>query len=266
MKTVFDASNNLEAYMVMHQLERAGIDAKIVGEHLQGAVGELPAAGNVRVVTSAEDVVEARNVIAQWEASEIDVEAEPVQRKKTSYAGATGFLLGAALASVFLLWAYNSPIENEQADYDRDGVVDEFFHSKAGFYDRIEGDRNGDGTIDIRHFYTRREGPVRTDSDDDFDGVFEHVTIYRYAQPRVDEIDSNGDGLADIRYHYENGVVVRSEIFDPVPHRLRKTQAYSTGKLVEARWDSNNDGELDTLIEYDEFEEVSSRTPIAIDQ
>lgn len=108
MKTVFDASNNLEAYMVMHQLELAGIHAEIVGEHLQGAVGELPAAGNVRVVTSTEDVVEARNVIAGWEASEVDIEVEPAKRQETSYPGITGFLLGAGLASAFWLWICSS--------------------------------------------------------------------------------------------------------------------------------------------------------------
>ncbi len=47
MKVVFDASSNIEAHLVKHQLQQAGIDAKIEGEYLQGAVGELPAMGNV---------------------------------------------------------------------------------------------------------------------------------------------------------------------------------------------------------------------------
>ena len=69
MKTVYDASNNIEAHLVMHQLQQAGIDARIEGEYLQGGIGELPAAGNVRVIVNSEDEAEARFVIADWEAA-----------------------------------------------------------------------------------------------------------------------------------------------------------------------------------------------------
>lgn len=69
MKSVFDASSNIEAHLVMHQLQQAGIKAAIEGEYLQGAVGELPAAGNVRVLVPEKDVDAAREVIADWESN-----------------------------------------------------------------------------------------------------------------------------------------------------------------------------------------------------
>lgn len=69
MKTVFDASSNIEAHLAMHQLQQAGIAAAIQGEYLQGGIGELPAIGNVRVVVPDEDVEAARQVIADWEAA-----------------------------------------------------------------------------------------------------------------------------------------------------------------------------------------------------
>ena len=69
MKTVYDASSNIEAHLVMHQLQQAGIEATIQGEYLQGGIGELPAAGNIRVNVPAKDVAEARKVIADWEAA-----------------------------------------------------------------------------------------------------------------------------------------------------------------------------------------------------
>ena len=69
MKTVYDASSNIEAHLIMHQLQQAGIEATIQGEYLQGGIGELPAAGNIRVVVPAKDVAEARQVIADWEAA-----------------------------------------------------------------------------------------------------------------------------------------------------------------------------------------------------
>jgi hypothetical protein len=69
MKTVFDASSNIEAHLVMHQLQQAGIEATIQGEFLQGGIGELPAAGNIRVLVDEKDVAEARQVIADWDAA-----------------------------------------------------------------------------------------------------------------------------------------------------------------------------------------------------
>ena len=69
MKTVYDAATNIEAHLVMHQLEQAGIEASIQGEFLQGGIGELPAAGNIRVMVDPKDEAEARLVIADWDAA-----------------------------------------------------------------------------------------------------------------------------------------------------------------------------------------------------
>jgi len=70
MKIAYDASSNIEAHLVLHQLQQAGIKAAIEGEYLQGAVGELPAAGNVRVMVPAADLDAARQVISDWEAAD----------------------------------------------------------------------------------------------------------------------------------------------------------------------------------------------------
>lgn len=70
MKTVFNASSTLLAHMALHQLQGAGIDAQILGEHLNGALGELPAYGNVRIVVEDKDAAEAEQVIAEWESAE----------------------------------------------------------------------------------------------------------------------------------------------------------------------------------------------------
>lgn len=70
MKLAYDASSNIEAHLVLHQLQQAGIKAVIEGEFLQGGVGELPAAGNVRVLVPTSEFDAARQVIADWEASD----------------------------------------------------------------------------------------------------------------------------------------------------------------------------------------------------
>ena len=80
MKTAYDAANNIDAHLVMHQLQQAGIDARIEGEYLQGGIGELPAAGNVRVIVDERDFAEARAVIADWEA----VDSKPAPATCTS--------------------------------------------------------------------------------------------------------------------------------------------------------------------------------------
>ncbi len=72
MKTAYEAGSNIEAHLAMHQLQQAGIVARIEGEYLQGAIGELPAAGNVRVLVDSGDLEEARAVIADWEAANAD--------------------------------------------------------------------------------------------------------------------------------------------------------------------------------------------------
>ena len=69
-KTAYDTDSNIEAHLVMHQLQQAGIRARIEGEYLQGGIGELPAVGNVRVIVDERDLAEARAVIADWEAAD----------------------------------------------------------------------------------------------------------------------------------------------------------------------------------------------------
>jgi hypothetical protein len=72
MKKVFDALSNIEAHLVLHQLQQAGLEAYIQGEHLQGGMGDLPAIGNVRIMVNDADEVDARQVIADWNDAEVD--------------------------------------------------------------------------------------------------------------------------------------------------------------------------------------------------
>ncbi|HEY4560691.1 MAG TPA: DUF2007 domain-containing protein [Lysobacter sp.] len=49
MKTVYDAANLIDAHLVRHALEDAGIPVFIRGEALTGGMGELPIHGMVQV-------------------------------------------------------------------------------------------------------------------------------------------------------------------------------------------------------------------------
>ena len=265
METVFEASTGVEAHMILHLLQQAGIDGRVDGEFLQGGVGELPASGNVRVVVDPAYVAAARKVIAEWDSSQPkEKKVEPAKRPNPSYAGTIGFLVGATLASAILIWAYNIPFTDEGVDYDGDGRLDETYYWRGGFISQIDGDRNGDGEIDIRFTYSNRLGLDGIESDDNFDAVFEHSTRFKAGKAVSDEIDFNGDGLVDHRIRYRHGVPIGRDLIDPVSRKIRKVERYQDGLLVEAEWDSDGDGTFDTLIKYDPFGEVLSRSEISV--
>jgi hypothetical protein len=67
MKRVYQAANHIQAHMVMHVLQQAGVDAHVQGEFLQSGAGELPVGNLVAVVVADEDVAVAREIISDWE-------------------------------------------------------------------------------------------------------------------------------------------------------------------------------------------------------
>ena len=67
MKRVYQAANHIQAHMVMHVLEQAGVHAHVQGEYLQSGAGELPVGNLVGVAVADEDVEIAREIISDWE-------------------------------------------------------------------------------------------------------------------------------------------------------------------------------------------------------
>jgi hypothetical protein len=67
MKRVYSAANHIQAHMVMHVLEQAGVHALVQGEFLQSGAGELPVGNLVGVAVDDEDVAIAREIIEDWE-------------------------------------------------------------------------------------------------------------------------------------------------------------------------------------------------------
>jgi len=62
---VFEALNSLEAHLVKIRLIGEGIDAWVGGDYLQGAMGELPAMGFLKVWVEDRDAPRARAIIAR---------------------------------------------------------------------------------------------------------------------------------------------------------------------------------------------------------
>ena len=69
MKIVYDAANSIEAHLILGLLKQAGIEGSVSGEFLQGAMGELPAFGLVKVHVFEQDFSLAQEVVAQWQNS-----------------------------------------------------------------------------------------------------------------------------------------------------------------------------------------------------
>ena len=67
MKRVYEAANNIQAHIVMHVLEQAGVHAMVQGEFLQSGAGELPLGNLVGVAVDNEDEKIAREIIEDWE-------------------------------------------------------------------------------------------------------------------------------------------------------------------------------------------------------
>ena len=67
MKRVYQAANHIQAHMVMHVLQQAGVNAHVQGEYLQSGAGELPLGNLVGVAVDDDDVEVAREIISDWE-------------------------------------------------------------------------------------------------------------------------------------------------------------------------------------------------------
>lgn len=77
MKTVYRASNTLEAHIILNLLRQTGIEGHVSGEYLQGAMGELPAVDLVRVMVHEDDYEDARAVIEAQPLREDDAGTNP---------------------------------------------------------------------------------------------------------------------------------------------------------------------------------------------
>ena len=63
MVPVYDAANPIDAHLVRHALEDAGIPAFVRGEALLGGIGELPACGVVQVCVPEAAHAEAAAIV-----------------------------------------------------------------------------------------------------------------------------------------------------------------------------------------------------------
>lgn len=77
MQVVYTPANIIDAHLIKGLLASVGIDSFIRGEHLVGAIGELPATGLLAVMVADEDFPAARAVVEDWDHAQIASGPEP---------------------------------------------------------------------------------------------------------------------------------------------------------------------------------------------
>ena len=174
MKTLYEAGSAIEAHMLVDLLKQEGLTAHIHGESLQGAVGEIPVSGLVRLVVAEEDHAAARAVIDRWEATQVEPTPRATAAPARKSRGWVGLALGLVIGVGATYAMYRAPARIDGIDYNRDGELDErWTFSPNGMPIKTETDRNLDRKVDyVTHFDAR--GHIESaESDDNFDGVFE---------------------------------------------------------------------------------------------
>jgi hypothetical protein len=225
---VYECTLAVEAHMICDLLARAGISARVDGEFLQGAAGELPLLNTVKVRVEPARAAEAREVIADWEklqAAEL-VEAQPTRGAR--FGSPLWFLAGLVAGAAVMAFAFR----NTRADY-------------SGY------DRNHDGRVDARWAFDFGGAANRYEEDDDFDGRFEW-------QMQADDgvftravLDADFDGRPEQVSRYENGVLASVEFHFGSGGRVVKRQFYEAGQLAAAEYDDDGDGVFERRVQYD---------------
>lgn len=252
MKYLYEAPNTVEAHMVQNMLEQVNITSRIDGDYLQGGVGELPAAGLIRIMVEESDYESAKEVIADWESSQIQAGmSKEFKRSNTLGAAVLGFVVG----GISVATLYNTPITKNGIDYNRDGKLDEKrTYLDARIY-KSEVDRNLDGEIDIVYKYNEKGLLDSSKSDEDFNGSFETEAYYSNGNPLRVESDTTGDTFKDYQIKFKHGVIHTITFSDFETRMPLKIQQYNGMKLISAKVDKDRDGSLETIYKYDGIEE-----------
>jgi len=102
MKLVYEASDTIEAHMILNLLEQAEISGRIDGEYLQGGIGDLQASGFARVMVDESDYEAAKEIVNDWDAKQPDKEEiKPLEKSSLFSTGVIGFIIGIVVATMF---------------------------------------------------------------------------------------------------------------------------------------------------------------------
>jgi hypothetical protein len=250
---VYECTLPVEAHMICDLLARAGISARVEGEFLAGAGGDLPLGSAVKVRVAPERAAEAREVIAEWERLQPPPDPSPATPRKlsSSIASPMWFAIGAIAGSLVTAFALRSPHTTQGIDYDGDGDLEVTWHYEGQVISRTDSDRNDDGETDARVHFDLRGFETTYESDDDFDGRFEGSTEMREGRATIARIDADGDGRPESILRFRDDIVESTEILDEEETRIVLRDRYRHGIRESAEVDRDGDGVFEERIEFD---------------
>ena len=82
MITIYEAHSSFDAKLIQDQLSFEGIDSHIMGDLLQGGMGELQAHGLVKLMVDEEDKERSLTVIENWKNTTITENEKPIKNTK----------------------------------------------------------------------------------------------------------------------------------------------------------------------------------------
>ena len=271
MIKIYEASNGLEAKLILDLLQQAQLSARIDGEYLQGGIGDIQASGLVRVMISESDFKQGKLLISQWENNEFAITEdenlensnhyqEPEANSFASNVSTEKMLNYLVVGIVCLLigvfstaYYYRSPTFENGVDYDGDGIPDEWWVYKGNRISETRMDRNFDKNIDLYLFYDHKGNLESMVSDDNFDGEFETGSKIKHGNWVWTNTDTTGDGFKNYQVKFKHGIIDTISYYHPQTKNKVKTEKYVNLVLSYSEIDTNKDGMLDSRIEYDEY-------------
>lgn len=256
-ESVYECTLAVEAHMICDLLARAGISARVDGEFLAGAGGELPLGSTIKVRVDPSRAAEARQVIAEWEKEQPPPERTPPP-PRSLWRSPLWFFAGVVVGGGLMVHGLRTPHTAQEAHLDDDGIVDEIYYYNGQVLDAVEYDRNADRMIDARWTHDIHGVAKTYESDDDFDGKFEWTSEAERGEIVRSVLDANGDGRPEQVHHFKHGVLRTVEIYDARGERVLVRQQYGKSRLLTSDYDKDGDGVFERRVEHDEFGEPKS--------
>jgi Putative prokaryotic signal transducing protein len=263
-RTLYEAASAIEAHMLADLLKQHGFSPQIVGEYLQGAAGELPAAGLVRLLIEDEEYAAAREVITQWEKAQPETSGTSVEPSKQTL-GRMLYFFGGLLMGLAVMFAWvRTPVSEDGVDYNADGLLDEYWtYSPRGTLVKVDADRNLDKRLDYVASYDLKGLLESAQSDDNFDGKFETQLTFVRGNIESFQTDTDGDGYPDLVTNFQHGVLNTTHYRNPSTGLPLRVEHFRRGKLAYADIDADKNGVLDTRITFSALGDEVSRSPWA---
>ena len=253
MKLLCEVDNSLEAHVIVNMLEQNSIKAELQGEQLSSGLGVLPPI-TIRIMVEEKDYIPAKLLVEKLNQQPSIPAAEAPKKSKIGFGGfIVGFVFGMITISIF----YRLPISATSIDHNKDGNADEFF----GYY-QTQIDRNFDGEIDYELHYKKNGVAEYSNSDEDFDGRFETTINYEHGNLATWESDRSGIGFNDYVIRYKNGVIDTETFYSLQTNKPLKVNYFDGIKILKSEFDSDKDGRMDTIYEYDSIGEINKRHKI----